>query len=87
MNFIKIVLALLGLFFGVMVIFWVLGFVYSIFWYLLWIGIIAGLGIGGYRLFRKMEDKALGAGSAHDLTGGFDTNMSWEEYDRKYLKK
>lgn len=87
MNFIKIILALLGLIFGVMLLFWVLGFIYSVFWYLFWIGIVAALGVGGYRLFRKLEDRALGAGSAHDLTDGMDINMSWDEYERKYLKK
>jgi hypothetical protein len=87
MNFIKIILAILGVIFGVILVLWGLSFVYSVIWYLFWIGIIAAVGVGGYRLFRKLEDKALGAGSPHDLTDGRDINMSWDEYERKYLRK
>src|SRR3982751_1373494 len=51
MNIIKLILALLGLVFGVMVVLWVLGFVWSLIWYLMFFGIIGAIGYGGYKLF------------------------------------
>ena len=87
MNFIKIILAILGLIFGVMLFFWVVGFLYSIVWYALWIGILGAIGFGGWKLFRKLEDKTLGAGNVSEIDGVRDIHMSWDEYQRKYLQK
>jgi hypothetical protein len=87
MNFIKFILAVLGLIFGVMLVFWVLGFVFSMVWYLLWIGILGGIAYGGWKLFRKLEDKTLGTGNAGEIDGIRDIHMSWDEYQRKYLRK
>jgi hypothetical protein len=87
MNFIKIVLAILGLIFGVMLFFWVIGFLYSIVWYALWVGILGAIGYGGWKLFRKLEDKTLGAGNVGEIDGVRDIHMSWDEYQRKYLQK
>ncbi len=88
MKFIKIILAILGLIFGVMLFFWLFGLITSLLWYGFWIGLLAAAGYGGYRLFKKAENKYVGGGS----TAGYidderDFNLSWEEYDRKYLKK
>ena len=87
MNIIKLILGALGLIFGVLVVLWVLGFVWSIIWYLIFFGIIAALGIGGYKLFKKVEAKALGSDSYDGIGSGVDINMSWDEYDKKYLHK
>ena len=87
MNIIKLILGALGLVFGVLVVLWVLGFVWSIIWYLLFFGIIGALGYGGYKLFKKAEAKALGHESYTGIGGGSDINMSWDEYDKKYLHK
>ncbi len=87
MNIIKFILALIGLAFVGMVLLWVLGWVSTLIWYLFWIGLLGALGYGGYRLFRKIEDKALGADPRAGLGSGTDINMSWDEYERKYLKK
>ena len=87
MNIIKIILAILGAIFGVMLVFWLLGIVYSLLWYVFWLGVVGALGYGGYKLFLKAESKVLGSGSANELDDVRDFNMSWEEYDRKYLKK
>ena len=87
MNFIKIILAILGLIFGVMLFFWVVGFLYSMVWYALWIGILGAVGYGGWKLFRKIEDKTLGAGNPNEIDGVRDIHMSWDEYQRKYLQK
>jgi len=87
MNIIKIILAILGLIFGVMLFFWLLGLVTSLLGWALWIGVIAALGYGGYKLFTKVESRVLGQGKANELNDTRDFDMSWEEYDRKYLSK
>ena len=87
MNFIKIILAILALIFGVFAVFWLLGIVWSLLGYAFWIGLIAAVGYGGYRLFKRLENNALGSGSAYGEIEDRDFNMSWEEYDRKYLNK
>ncbi len=87
MSFIKFILAVLGLLVGVYLFFWILGIVSALLWYGVFLGLLAAVGYGGYRLFIKAEKKALGEG---DLLGEItdrDYSMSWEEYDRKYLKK
>lgn len=86
MNIIKLILAGLGLIFGVLVALWVLGWVWSIVWYLLVFGVLGAVAYGGYSLFKKIERKALG----HDPYSGIgtgDVQMSWDEYDKKYLHK
>ena len=86
MNIIKLILAVLGLVFGVMVVLWVLGFVWSLVWYLMFFGVIAAIGWGGYKLFLKAEARALRS-DPHAGLGGMEVNMSWDEYDKKYLHK
>lgn len=86
MNIIKLILTLLGIVFGTLIVLWVLGFVWSLIWYIVFFGIIAALGYGGYRLFKKAEAKALGYESHTGISAG-DINMSWDEYDKKYLHK
>lgn len=86
MNIIKLILTLLGVVFGTLVVLWVLGFVWSLIWYIVFFGMVAALGYGGYRLFKKAEAKALGYDSP-TVIGGGDINMSWDEYDKKYLHK
>jgi hypothetical protein len=87
MNIIKFILAALGLVFGVLLVLWVLGFVWSIVWYLLFFGIIGAIGYGGYKLFLRAEAKALGSDPHNGLGGPTEINMSWDEYERKYLQK
>ena len=86
MNIIKFILGAIGLVFVGMLLLWVLGFLSSIIWYVFWIGLLGGLAYGGYRLFKKVENKALGADPYSGLGTG-DINMSWDEYDKKYLHK
>ena len=86
MNILKLILGTLGAIFGVLVVLWILGFLWSIVWYLVVFGIIGGLAYGGYRLFKKAESKALGYDSRGGIGSG-DINMSWDEYDKKYLHK
>ncbi len=87
MNIIKIILAGIGLIFVGMLFLWFLGFISSLLWYAFWIGLVAAVGYGGYRLFLKAEAKALGSDPRNGLGGVTDINMSWDEYERKYLRK
>ncbi|MGE3465719.1 MAG: hypothetical protein AB7J13_02200 [Pyrinomonadaceae bacterium] len=86
MNIIKLILAIIGIFFAGMVVLWLFGFLTSILWYAFWIGLLGGIAYGGYKLFTKIESKALG-GDKHDNLGTGDISMSWDEYDKKYLHK
>ncbi len=86
MNVIKLILAVIGIFFAGMVVLWLLGFLTSILWYVFWIGLLGGIAYGGYKLFTKIESKALGS-DPHSGLGTGDINMSWDEYDKKYLHK
>ena len=87
MNIIKLILGAIGLVFVGMLLLWVLGWVGSLLSLAFWIGLIGLVGYGGYRLFRKIENKALGAGNSAGIGTGVDINMSWDEYDKKYLHK
>ncbi|HSU24906.1 MAG TPA: hypothetical protein VLI65_02890 [Pyrinomonadaceae bacterium] len=87
MNFIKIILAILGAIFGVMLLFWIIGLVSTLLWYGFWIGLLAAVGYGGYKLFKKAENKYVGPGSTAGYIDERDFSLSWEDYDRKYLKK
>lgn len=87
MNFIKLVLAILGLIFGVMLFFWLFGLVTSLLWYALVFGVIGAIGYSGYRLFKKAENKFVGPGSTTDYLDARDYDTSWDEYKQKYLSK
>ena len=87
MNIIKLILAAIGLIFVGMLCLWVLGFLSSIIWYAFWIGLVGVVGYAGYRLFLKAEAKALRGDPYNGLGGPTDINMSWDEYERKYLRK
>jgi hypothetical protein len=86
MNIIKFILVFLGLIFGAVVVFWLLGVVWSLLWYVFWLALIGAAGYGVYNLFKRAENKLLG-GSKTGYIDSPDTNMSWEEYDQKYLHK
>jgi hypothetical protein len=87
MNIIKLILGAIGLVFVGMLLLWVIGFVSSIFWYVFWFGLLGAIAYGGYRLFKKAEDRALGGGSNAGSINARDFDMSWDEYDKKYLHK
>lgn len=87
MNIIKLILGAIALVFVGMLFLWVLGFLSSVLWYAFWIGVLAAAAYGGYRLFLRAEAKALGSDPHTGLGSGMDINMSWDEYERKYLRK
>lgn len=86
MNIIKLILAIISIFFAGMVVLWLFGLLTSILWYVFWIGLLGAVAYGGYKLFKKVESKALG-GDPHSGIGAGDIKMSWDEYDKKYLHK
>ncbi len=87
MNIIKYILAAIGLIFVGMLLLWVLGFLSSLLWCAFWIGILGAIGYGGYRLFIKAEQKYIDGGSTAGSINARDFDMSWDEYDKKYLHK
>ena len=87
MNILKILLAIVGIVLGIYLFFWILGIVSSLLWYGVIIAIVGAVGYGGYRLFKKAEDKYVGPGAAAGEIDGRDFNMSWDEYEKKYLHK
>jgi hypothetical protein len=87
MNIIKLILVFLGLIFGAVIVFWLLGVVWSLLWYVFWVALLGAAGYGAYKLFKKAENKLVGDGASTTYLDVPDTNMSWEEYDRKYLHK
>ena len=87
MSIIKLILAILGLIFGVMLFFWLFGLITSLLWYGLVIGVLAAIGYGGYSLFKKAENKFVGPGDQTNFIDARDYDMSWDEYERKYLSK
>jgi hypothetical protein len=86
MSIIKFILGVIGLIFVGMLLLWAIGAIWSIIWWLFWIGVVAAIGYGGYKLFLKAEAKALGA-DRHAGLDPADIQMSWDEYDKKYLRK
>ena len=87
MNFIKVILAVLGLIFGVMLFFWLFGLITSLLWYGIVIGVIGAIGYSAYKLFRRAEDKYVGSGPETDYLSARDYDTSWDEYKQKYLTK
>ena len=87
MNIIKLILAILGLVFGIMLFFWLFGLITSLLWYGLAFGVLAAVGYGGYTLFRKAEDKYVGAGPAQGYIDDREYDSTWDEYKQKYLSK
>lgn len=87
MRFIKIVLTVIAIVFGTMAAFWLLGVVWSLFGYAFWLGLLAAVGYGGYKLFTRAEQKYVTGPSARGEIEDRDFSLSWEEYGRKYLNK
>lgn len=86
MNIIKLILAILGAVFLGLIVFSLLGWIGWLLGWVFWIALLGGVGYVGYKLFKKVEAKALGS-DPHSGLGTGDIQMSWDEYDRKYLHK
>jgi hypothetical protein len=87
MNILKLILAAIGLVFVGLLVLSVIGWIGSLLSWAFWIGLIGLVAYGGYRLFLAVERKALKADPHQGLGQGVDVNMSWDEYDKKYLHK
>ena len=88
MKLIKLVMAVLGLIFGVMLFFWLFGLVTSLLWYGFVLALVGAAGYGAYRLFLRAERKYVGGGSnAGYIEPERDYSLSWEDYGKKYLNK
>lgn len=89
MDIIKTILAIIGVIAVVIIGFWLFGIISAIFWLLLWVAVIAGIGYGSYKLFfekekpnRQLEDKTpIGIADLQD------TDRALEEYRRKLLNE
>jgi len=86
MNILKLILGGIGLIFVGMLALWLLGWVGTLLWYGFWLALFGGVGYGAYRLFVKAESKVLGSDPRSGIGTG-DINLSWDEYDKKYLHK
>ena len=88
MNIIKLILAVLGLIFGVMLFFWLFGLITSLLWYGFVIGLLGGGRIRRLQAFsQRLKTKYVGSGPATRLHRRSRFNMSWDEYEQKYLTK
>ena len=89
MDTLKIILTAIGVIAIVIIGIWLIGIISAILWALLWVGLLAGIGYGGYKLFlaknkpaARLEEKTPIA--IADLK---DTDRALEEYKRKYLSE
>ncbi len=89
MDTIKIILAVIGVITVVVVGIWLIGIISAILWFGLWIGLLAAIGYGGYKLLlgkgkskNELEEK-----SPIAIADMKDTDRQLEEYKRKYLPK
>lgn len=88
MNFIKIILAALGLILAAWLVFAVVGIVYSALWYLFLLGIVAVGGAVGYKLLIKdKEVPKLKENSPVAIAEMKNADRALEEYKKKYLSK
>lgn len=88
LNFIKIVLAIIGLLVAVMLGFWLIGLVSTILWYLFLFGIVAVGGAVGYKfLTKEKETPQLQEKTPIGIAEMDRADRTLEEYKRKYLSK
>ncbi len=88
MNFIKIILAAVGLILAAIVAFSIVGIIYSALWYLFLLGVVVIGGAVGYKLLVKEKDSMrLEDKGAPTIAEMKDADRALEEYKRKYLSK
>lgn len=89
MDTIKIILAVIGVIAVIIIGIWLIGIVSAILWFALWVGLIAAIGYGGYKLLvgRSKTDKILEEKTPIAIADLRDTDRALEEYKRKYLPK
>lgn len=87
MNVAKIVLIAIGLLIVALLGFSLIGIVYSILWYLFWIGVIAIAGTVTYKLLKKPDAAQLENKEPIAISELQNADRALEEYKRKYLSK
>jgi hypothetical protein len=88
MNIIKIILILVGLFTVSFLGYLLIGIISSLLWYAFVLGALAAVGVGGYKLFKKMDAAAQIEGKQTVSISEMDNaDRALEEYKRKYLPK
>jgi len=89
MDIIKTILAIIGVIAVVIIGFWIFGIISAILWLLLWVGVIAGIGYGSYKLFFEKEKPSnrLEEKTPIAIADLQDTDRALEEYRRKLLNE
>lgn len=88
MNFIKLILIALGLILFGMLAFGVVGLIFNVLWYVLWIAVIALIGFVGYKMLKKDSDTArLEDKTPISIAGMENANRAFEDFRRKHLTK
>ncbi len=88
MDFIKIILAVVGLLVAVMLGFWLIGLLSTILWYALVFGIVAVGGAVGYKLLTKEKEKPqLQEKTPVGIAEMDRADRVLEEYKSKYLSE
>ncbi len=89
MNLLKFILILLAVGLGIWILFWLLGIVSALLWYLFWIGLIAFGGYVGYKLFLGKDDETpqLGEKKPTAISEMQDFDRALEDYKSKTLRK
>lgn len=57
MKFIKFLLFLLGIGVGIWLLFWIIGVLSGLLWYVFWLAILGLGGYAGYKLFLEKDDE------------------------------
>jgi hypothetical protein len=89
MDTLKIILAVIGVIALVVVAIWLIGIISALLWFGLWIGLIAAIGYGGYKLLfaREKTKPRLEEKTPIAIADLKDTDRALEEYKRKYLNE
>lgn len=89
MDKIKFILAVIGVIAVVIAAIWLIGIVSALLWFALWLGLIAAIGYGGYRLLfaknKKETAPQLKEKTPAAIADLSDADRALEEYKRKYL--
>lgn len=89
MNLLKIIFILLAVGAGVWLLFWLVGFLSAILWYLLWVGLIAVGGFIGYKFLIGKADETpqLDEKKPTAISEMQDFDRALEDYKAKSLRK
>lgn len=87
MDIIKLILVAVGLLTVVFLGYFLVGFVFSLLWYAVILGLVGAVGYGGYRLFKKYDHPRLEGKQNVAIREIDNAERTLEEYKQKYLPK